>query len=97
MEVAITRRDPDARPGDPGEPMQPDERIDLPTALAAATIGAAYANGLESDTGSIEIGKAADLVALAENLFELDPAALSEVAVDLTLIEGEIAYRRPDP
>ncbi len=97
IEVAITRRDPDSNPGDPGQPMQPEERIDLPTALAAATIGAAFANGLERDTGSIEVGKAADLVVLAENLFELDPAALSDVPVDLTIIDGEIVYRRAPP
>ncbi len=96
VEVAITRRDPETAPGEPGEPMQPAERIDLPTALAAATLGAAYANGLERETGSISVGKAADLVVLAENLFEIPPERLSEVAVDLTLIEGEIVYRRAE-
>ena len=50
--------------------MVPEEAIDLPTALAGYTIGSAYANNLEKDTGSIEVGKAADLIVLSKNLFD---------------------------
>jgi hypothetical protein len=90
IEVAVTRRDPD----DPvGAVMQPEERLDLPTALAAYTAGAAWANRLEAETGSIEVGKAADLVVLSRDLFEIPPEEISEVKVLLTLIGGEAVYR----
>ncbi len=90
IEVAVTRRDPD----DPaGAVMQPEERLDLPTALAAYTAGAAWANRLEGKTGSIEVGKAADLVVLSADLFAIPVEEISEVRVVLTLIEGDIVYR----
>ena len=61
-----------SRPANAGrETMQPEQLLDLPTALAAYTIGAAWANRLEEDTGSIEVGKAADLVVLTDDLFAL--------------------------
>ena len=47
----------------------PEERIDLPTALAAFTMGTAYVNHLDQVTGSIEVGKFADLAVIDRNLF----------------------------
>ena len=75
--------------------MQPDEVIDLPEALAAYTIGAAYAMGLEKETGSIEVGKRADLVVLEKNLFEVPSRQLGKTRVLMTLVEGEPVYRHP--
>lgn len=93
IEVAVTRRDPDGG----GRPaMQPDEALDLPTAIAAYTAGAAWANRLEETTGSIETGKAADLVVLAEDLFALPLEKIGEARVLMTLIAGDIVYRAPD-
>lgn len=90
IEVAITRRDPDGG----GRPaMQPDERLDLPTALAAYTAGAAWANRLDGTTGSIEVGKAADLVVLEDDLFALPPEEISEARVLMTILGGEVVYR----
>jgi hypothetical protein len=94
IEVALTRCDPELGPDEPCEPMQPGERLDLPTALAAYTIGAARANGLDAETGSIEVGKAADLVVLDGNPFEIPAAALSSVRVDRTVLAAETVYRR---
>jgi predicted amidohydrolase YtcJ len=91
MTVAITRRDP-AKGGDP---LLPEEAIDLPTAIAAYTIGSAYANGLERETGSIELGKAADLVVVSANLFEIPPAEIARQKVLLTLLDGSIVYQDP--
>jgi hypothetical protein len=89
IQVALTRQSPDE---EPIEVMQPEERIALPEALAAYTIGAAYAMGLEKETGSIEAGKRADLVVVAENLFEVPPRRIGKTPVLLTLLDGQAVY-----
>jgi predicted amidohydrolase YtcJ len=92
IEVAVNRVAPDDRAG---EPFLPAERLDLPAALDAATIGAAYANRLDAVTGSIEPGKLADLAVLDRDLF--DPAAgpTGDARVLATLVEGEIVHADP--
>src|SRR5262245_35540731 len=81
------------------EPRRPamvlEEAIDLPTALAGYTIGSAYANGLEKETGSIEVGKAADLVIVERNLFGVSPFEIAEQKVLLTLVDGKPVHRDP--
>jgi predicted amidohydrolase YtcJ len=86
MEVAVTRMDPAV---DVGTPFLPDERIDVASALAAFTINAAYVNGLDDRTGSIEVGKLADLIVVDRNPFAVAASELSELRVLLTLLEGE--------
>ncbi len=85
IETAVTRM---GALGDTTEPWLPEERITLPEAIAAFTINAAYTNRLDKDTGSIEVGKRADLVVLDRNLFEIPPAELSDTKVLVTLFEG---------
>ncbi len=85
MEVAVTRMGPT---GETKEPFIPEERIDLPEALAAFTIGAAYVNFQDDKTGSIEKGKLADLIVLDHNLFTIKPEEISEAKVVLTLLGG---------
>jgi predicted amidohydrolase YtcJ len=92
VQVAVTRQSPDE---EPVEAMQPEEAIDLPEALAAYTIGAAYAMGLEKETGSIEVGKRADLVVLEDNLFDVPARRLGKTRVLLTLLDGEPVYETP--
>ncbi len=84
--MAVTRMGAN---GETTEPFLPDERINLPSALAAFTINAAYVNSLEEKTGSIEVGKLADLVVLDRNLFAIEPTEISETNVLLTLLEGQ--------
>jgi predicted amidohydrolase YtcJ len=86
IEVALTRMGSE---GETETPFLPEERIDLPSALAAFTINAAYVNGMEDRTGSIEVGKLADLIVLDRNPFEVEPAEISEITVLLTLLGGE--------
>jgi predicted amidohydrolase YtcJ len=67
----------------------PEERIDLPTAIAAFTMGSAYVNHLDDVTGSIEVGKEADLVAFDRDLFAGPLADLLDTSVELTMVAGE--------
>jgi predicted amidohydrolase YtcJ len=89
--VAVTRQDPD----DPGSaPFIPEERVDLPDILAAYTINGAYASHEQKETGSIEVGKAADLVLLDRDLFEIPPRQIPSVRVIETVLEGRVVYRK---
>jgi len=90
IQVAVTRRDPD----DPSsKTFVPEERVDLPTILAAYTINGAYASRQEKETGSIEVGKAADLVVLDRNLFDIPSEEIHETKVLWTLLDGAEVYR----
>lgn len=90
IQVAITRRGLDAGPG---PAWIPEETLDLAQMLAGYTINGAYVNFEETRTGSIEVGKAADLIVIDRNLFEIPPAAIHTANVLLTLLEGQIVYR----
>ena len=89
IEVAVRRIGPNE--GD-GPSLNPEQAISLGAAIEAFTLGAAWVNGLEADTGSLEVGKLADLAVLDQNLFEIPPHDLSEVKVVLTLLEGEVVH-----
>jgi len=86
VEVAVTRVQ---HPEREGEPMLPDERLDLETAIAAQTRGSAYVNFLEDETGTIEEGKLADLVVLDHDIFDPGAGPVGDARVVLTLSEGE--------
>jgi predicted amidohydrolase YtcJ len=92
IETALTRADPDgAVPG----VLNADERVDLDTMLAAYTRNGAWLMHQEDLVGSIEVGKAADVVVLEKNLFELTAREIADVRVLRTLIDGETVYRAP--
>jgi predicted amidohydrolase YtcJ len=70
----------------------PEEKITLPEAIEAYTMGAAFAEFQESKKGSITPGKLADMVILSDNLFELKPEAIRNVKVKTTIVGGKIVY-----
>ena len=54
-----------------------------------------YVNHQETTTGSIEVGKLADLVVINQNLFTIKPQAISDTKVVLTLFGGKPVYGKP--
>ncbi len=92
IQVAITRRDVDA----PAGPVWlPDEKVSLATMLRAYTYGGAFAVGEEVTTGSLEPGKAADLIVLDRDLFRIPVEEIHRVKVLLTLLDGRTVWRDP--
>jgi predicted amidohydrolase YtcJ len=92
MHVAVNRKAPKSYPymeGETHEAFLPEERIDLGTAIAAFTIGSAYVNHLDDETGSIEPGKAADLAVIDRNLFAAPMEEIAEANVVMTLVDGK--------
>ncbi|MED1305292.1 amidohydrolase, partial [Bacillus pacificus] len=69
MQIGITRSHiGTTRPEDV---LNPTERVSLSDMIKSYTINGAYANFTDHETGSIKVGKKADLVVLDQNLFEV--------------------------
>ena len=93
IETAIRRIDPDL---EEDEPLNIDQAITLEQAIRAYTIDAAFVNHHEEESGSIEVGKLADLVVLDKNLFDIEPTEINDAKVVVTLFGGQPVYGDPD-
>jgi predicted amidohydrolase YtcJ len=89
IETAVTHVDPLTNKG---QAFLPSETIALDEAVAAYTINAAYLNAIDDMTGSIQVGKYADLIVLDQDLFAIPIQEVSDVQVLLTLLEGDVMY-----
>ena len=89
MQVAVTRSDPEETGG---AQLGAGEAVDIATMIAAYTIGGATLMHQEAETGSIEVGKSADLVVLDQDLLAIAPEAIAKTKVLVTLFEGELVY-----
>ena len=92
IQVAVTRRPPDTTTG---PAWLPEQRVTLATILTAYSEGGAWAAGEESRTGTLEVGKAADLIVLDRNLYRIPPVEIRAVKVLLTLLDGREVWRDP--
>jgi predicted amidohydrolase YtcJ len=66
------------------------EKIGVADALYAITMGAAYTLKLDSEIGSIEVGKQADFAVLEDDPTDVEPMALKDVRVWGTVQGGRI-------
>ncbi|WP_245646990.1 amidohydrolase [Microtetraspora niveoalba] len=80
------------RTGLDGRARGPEQRIALAQALRAYTVTPAWQDGAEAWKGTLEPGKAADLCVLDADLFDVEVAALPEVPVALTVVDGRIVH-----
>lgn len=88
MSAAVTRQVED------GEPIAADQAITIEEALFAYTMGGAFATGDDSNRGSIEVGKWADLAVLSANPLEVEAERLPEIEVEVTMLAGKVVYER---
>ncbi|MEU5981345.1 amidohydrolase [Streptomyces sp. NPDC047434] len=88
IHVAVNRRDPEA---DHDRVFYPEQRLDLPTALAAYTAGAAHVNG-HDDAGSLRVGNLADLVVLDRDILTAPAEEIAEARVERTYVAGRLVH-----
>lgn len=86
VENAVTRTMRDG-----GDVLNPAEQVPVEAALRMATADAAW-QCQRDFTGSLEPGKAADLVVLDQDPTRVDPSALRSIAVRETWLDGERRY-----
>jgi predicted amidohydrolase YtcJ len=93
IEVAVTRVAPETRDL---APFIPGERLTLDEALRAFTSGSAYVNHLDADTGTIEVGKLADLVVLDRDIRDRGAGPIGDATVRETFVEGRSVFSADD-
>ena len=90
FQTAVTRSG-----GKGQKPLNIDEKISLATAVDAYTINAAFALKQDATTGSLEVGKRADLVVLDRDIFTVDPDTIGDTKVLMTYLDGRLVYTAP--
>jgi hypothetical protein len=89
IQVGMTRQSPDPPFG---APWIPAERVSREVLLAAYTTGGAYVNRRETETGSLEVGKAADFVIVDRNVLTVPVRRIGGTRVIKTFVDGEEVY-----
>jgi predicted amidohydrolase YtcJ len=90
IHVAVNRLSPDGEGVEHG-PFLPHQALDLATAVTAYTAGSAYVNHLD-ETGTIEVGKLADLAVLDRDPFTGPVEEIAETRVVATYVEGRQVF-----
>jgi predicted amidohydrolase YtcJ len=76
-----------------GAVVGPDQALTLDEAVRACTADAAFSYFADDRLGTLEVGKLADVVVLDSDLFATPIERPGGVAVGLTVVGGEVAYR----
>lgn len=94
LHSAITRRD---KEGEPPGGWYPEQRMTAEEAVRGYTIWAARSAFLEHETGTLEPGRWADITVMDLDPFVVGserPGDLLEGSIVLTVVDGDIVYRR---
>ncbi|RCU52460.1 amidohydrolase [Corallincola holothuriorum] len=91
MEGMVTRQ----YPGQPNYgQLNPDERIDISTAIQIFTRNGIMAMEKENESGSIEVGKSADFIIIDQNLLQIPVQDIHKTKVLTTVLQGKTVYKR---
>jgi len=90
MWVALERRT------ERGLVLTPEERLTREQAVRLYTINNAYLNSEEKTKGSLEVGKAGDLIIIDRDILTCPVNEVRDVKVLLTVVGGKVVYERKE-
>jgi predicted amidohydrolase YtcJ len=77
-----------------GEKFYPEQRMTREEALTTYTLNNAIAAFEEDIKGTLTPGKYADIIVLSQDLLTVEEEMIPETTVDITIVGGEIKYKR---
>lgn len=89
IQRGILRRDP-ADEAEP--PLWAEQAVTVEQMVESFTANGAYAMGIEDEVGTIEAGKAADLVVLSRDILNVPAEEITSAEVELTVFGGRPVY-----
>jgi predicted amidohydrolase YtcJ len=87
--AAVSRQD---RSGSPTGGWRPEERLTRQEALRGFTLDAARSLFLDTEVGTLEVGKRADLVVFDRDPMTVPVLDLPNLRPVLTMVEGQVVY-----
>ncbi|WP_297205760.1 amidohydrolase [uncultured Pluralibacter sp.] len=93
LQVAMTRRAWDADGQPAGPRLDNDRDLTLIEVLRSATIDAAFMIARDSEVGSLEAGKLADVIVLEQDIFTRPPETLYQTRVLRTVVGGKTVWQ----
>ncbi|MGC2475443.1 MAG: amidohydrolase [Candidatus Sulfotelmatobacter sp.] len=69
-----------------------NQKISLEEAIRCGTMNGAYSTFEETTKGSLEPGKLADLIVLAQDPFKMEPLNLQKIAIERTMVGGRWVF-----
>ena len=86
---AVTRKD---LTGNPPEGFVATERVTVAEALANYSEASAYAVRMEDRLGRLDVGYYADLAILSDDPYAVEPDAIKDIQVLLTMMNGQVTF-----
>ena len=80
------------RQGEDGKVRNPAQKVSLQEAIRFYTLGAAYITFDEKTLGTLEVGKAADMVVLSDDIFNVKPDQIKDLKIKKTIVAAEAIY-----
>jgi predicted amidohydrolase YtcJ len=81
--------------GTPDDGFEVHQRMTREEALKSMTIWNAFAAFEEKDTGSIQVGKHADLTILDSDIMTITESDILSTEVAMTIVAGDVVYKAP--
>jgi predicted amidohydrolase YtcJ len=70
-----------------------DKGLSRNEVLRAITMNSSYELHQEGETGSLEVGKLADLIVLDRNFFDIPAEQIADIKVLQTVVGGRVVYQ----
>jgi predicted amidohydrolase YtcJ len=92
LKVGVTRTDIPSAAAEYRERLGEDKGLSRQQALRAITINSSYELHQDADTGSLEVGKLADLIVLDRNVMQIAADQISDTKIVETVVGGRLVY-----
>jgi hypothetical protein len=93
LKVGVTRTNAPQPGGKYAGRLSEDKGLSRKEVLRAITMNGSYELHQDKSTGSLEVGKLADVIVLDRNLFDIPAAEIADIKVLQTVVGGRVVYQ----
>jgi predicted amidohydrolase YtcJ len=96
LKVGVTRTNAPQPDGKYAGPLSEDKGLSRHEVVRAITMNSSYELHQDQSTGSLEVGKLADLIVIDRNFFDIPVEQIADIKVLQTVVGGHVVYQADD-